>query len=86
MDCGKGGEQEEKSVITLANTGAYPWAMMIVHLNTCAAITAVERAWWAQYFTRAALCDCDVLATYPSYVLCVFLFRPWSVSSILLFV
>jgi len=86
MECRKGSEQEEKSVVTLANTGADPWAVMVVHLNACATITAVERAWWAQYVTRAALCDCDVLATYPGYVLYFVLFLPGSVSFILFIV
>lgn len=74
MQCSKGGEQEEKSVVALANAGTHPWAVMIMHLNTYTTITAVERAWWAQYVTRAALCDCNVFATYPSYVLYFTLF------------
>ena len=50
-------EQEADKVaqIPVTDAGAHPWTVMVMHLNTEAAVRAVERARWSHYLAGGAV-------------------------------
>lgn len=48
-------------MVSLADAGTHPWAVMVVHFDASAAVTAVERSWWFHNIARAANLKLDLL-------------------------
>ena len=49
-------------MIAFADTGAHPWAVMVVDFDACVAVAAVEAPWWFEHIASPALGDGNLMS------------------------